>query len=69
VVNSPLDISQNIGKLFYMSNKLFNDPQFEETFRQARNIIVTIWIVCILGGLTLIGGLGYVAYHFLSKMW
>jgi hypothetical protein len=64
-----LDISQNNGKLFYMSNKLFNDSQFEETFRQARNVIVTIWIVCVLGGLTLIGGLGYVAYHFLSKVW
>lgn len=52
-----------------MSNKLFSDPDFEETFRQARNIIVTIWIVAILGSLALIGGLGFVAYHFINKMW
>ena len=52
-----------------MSNKLFNDPELEITFRQARNLIVTIWVVAILGSLTLLGGLGFVAYHFLQKAW
>lgn len=28
-----------------------------------------VWVVCFLAGLAFWGTIGYVAYHFISKLW
>jgi hypothetical protein len=51
-----------------MSN-LFDENSFEKTAKRVviSGIILFLGYVAIV--LTIIGGLGYVAYHFLSKVW
>lgn len=49
----------------------FNDS-FNASFRTAKRVggaIGCLWVLCVLGGLGLLGALIYVAVHFLAKVW
>jgi hypothetical protein len=51
-------------------NRLFpNNDDFDKSFNRARNFIIAIWIIGVIGSLPLVGAGIYVAIHFLSKVW
>ncbi len=47
----------------------FNFGKHTKMVRRVTWLVVGIWAAWILFILSLIGGLGYVAIHFLSKIW
>lgn len=63
-----------------MKNDIFDNGYFERQFDQKWNssmklvrtgifAIILMWILGAIVALTAIGGLAYVAIHFLSKVW
>lgn len=66
-------------------NKLFDDPektadelfarhdqQMKEgmtLFKTAAKVGIALWLVGLLLSLTVLGVIGFVAYHFISKIW
>ena len=52
-----------------MSNNLFDDNNFQKTAKRVVISGIILFIGYIVIVLTIIGGLGYVAYHFLNKVW
>ena len=54
-------------KAFEAHEKLFNVTA--TTVKRGIGVILFLWAMGILASLTVLGVLGYVAYHFLSKVW
>jgi hypothetical protein len=59
-----------------MRNDFFNDDNFdrhltnvEKQIKRTWAAIIVIWAVGAVTSLAVLGALGYVAYHFLSKVW
>jgi len=59
-----------------MSNPLFSEKDFnrhfnntEKTIKRTFAVVLTLWVVTVLASLALLGGVVYVAWHFISKLW
>ncbi len=47
----------------------FDFKDFDKRFNRTRKAIYVVWAISVIGSLALAGGLVWVAWHFLSKVW
>ena len=41
----------------------------EKTIKRGFGVVFVVWLLGVLVSLAVLGALGYVAYHFLAKVW
>jgi hypothetical protein len=46
-----------------------NDFDFDKHYNSTRRFILSVWIIGLVVGLSLLAGLVYVGCHFLAKVW
>lgn len=48
---------------------MINNENFNRNFNRGFKVVICLWVLWALFCLSLVGGIIYVAVHFLSKVW
>ena len=59
-MNKPTFPNRDFDRHFYNT---------EKTIKRTFAVVLTLWVVSVLASLALLGGIVYVAWHFISKLW